>query len=431
MKYIRKYLLSLLLVVSIVFSMTQPATANAAVTISNKAATLSVGSSKTLKLSGTNQKITWSSSNKKIATVSSSGKVTAIKPGTATITAKSGSKTYNCEVTIKKSGLTVTFIDVGQGDCSLIQVNGQNLLIDTGEENQYSKVEAVLKEKKITTIHHFIVTHPDSDHMGGADKIIENFTVKKVYLSGYEKTTKEYKELMTAIKNKKTTVIYPKSGDKLSLGTGVTATVLSPGTTKAADCNASSIVLKLVYYENSFLFTGDIDAKVEKQLMEAYDINVDVLKVAHHGSDYSNGILFISKASPQYSIIMVGKDNNYGHPDSNVLKRLTKYSDLVLRTDQSGNIEIKSDGKKLSCTTEKASSSTSSVTGTSGSKTTPTPTPKPTAAPDVTLSVIGNKNSKVYHNSSCSSLPAEKNRVYFDSDEDAEASGYHACKKCH
>lgn len=419
MRQFRRVLLSFLLIMTFMFSTISSSRIQAAPLLNTTNKTMTVGATTSLSLKGNAKTVVWTSSNKKIATVSSTGKVKAISPGVANITAKVGSKSYPCKVTVKKTGLTASFIDVGQGDCILIQVNGQNILIDTGEENQYSKVEKVLKDKKISTINHFIITHPDSDHMGGADKIIDKFKVEKVYLSEFTKSTNEYKELIKSLDDNKIKPIYPKSGDKLNLGAGVKATVLSPKNNKYEDSNASSIVLKLDYYENSFLFTGDIDAKVEKEIMDSYDVDVDVLKVAHHGSDYSNGILFISKTSPKYAVIMVGNDNNYGHPVSNVLNRLEKYSDKILRTDESGNIEITSDGYKLSYSSSKYEVQDEPENSLK-------PSPIPSAG-----SIIGNVNSKIYHVSSCSWLPDEENRIYFITEEKAVEEGYRACKRCY
>lgn len=308
------------------------------------------------------------------------------------------------------SKLIVHFIDVGQGDAILIQSGSNYSLIDTGEENKYSQLNTYLKKIKVKKITNLIVTHPDSDHMGGADLVIKDYGVKKIYMTKYTSNSSEYKEMIAAIKKYKVKRVDVKKGTKISLGE-VKANVLYAAD-KAENSNDSSIVLKLVHGKKSFLFTGDISAKVEKQIAKDYNVNVDVLKVSHHGSSSSSAVSFIKEASPQYSVISVGKNNNYGHPDKNVANRVKKYSNAVLRTDQKGTIVVTSTGTKLSYKTVVTPSSG----GSSSSNTTQA------VGSHVYITATGKK----YHSKKCGNGTYRKVTM-----KEAKVKGLTPCSKCY
>lgn len=306
--------------------------------------------------------------------------------------------------------LTVSFIDVGQGDCILLQYGSSNVMIDSGYESEYPNVSSFMTEKKIKSLDAIIITHPHSDHNGCVPELLRDYNIKRVYMTSYPSTTTEHKEVLKAIKKYKVKRVNVKKGSKIPIG-ALKAMVLSADT-DSEDVNESSIVLKLTYDENSFLFTGDATAKIENEVAAAYDIDVDVLKVAHHGSSYSSPVLYLKEVSPEYAIISVG-ENNYGHPDKTILKRLNKYANTTLRTDKVGSITVTSDGKILSCTAAEEAEKNQANENTTE------------------YTVIGNVNSKKYHSPSCKSLPSEKNRSYFQSASEAEEAGYTACKLCH
>lgn len=249
---------------------------------------------------------------------------------------------------ITSDTLQVHFIDVGQGDAILIQKSGINTLLDTGEEKEYGVLKAYLDEVKVEKIHHLIITHPDSDHMGGADRVMEDYEIGCLYKNNFSKDTLEYKEMMSVAREKEIEIAIIKAESELFLGEGLGAKVLSPKE-EYADSNGSSIVIRLDYGKDSFLFMGDATAKAEGDILQnGYDVKVEVLKVSHHGSDYSNGILFLKKASPKYAVISVGKDNKYGHPKNTVLRRLEKFGAEILRTDLKGTIVLYSNGDGVS-----------------------------------------------------------------------------------
>ncbi|MDO4941242.1 MAG: MBL fold metallo-hydrolase [Lachnospiraceae bacterium] len=323
----------------------------------------------------------------------------------------------------------VHFIDVGQGDAALIQIDGKNSLIDTGTNAHYDDLSFYLNEQGVEKIDNMIVTHPDADHMGSAYKIIQEYSIDNFYTSDAVSESQAYKKMIKALKDKRLEKQVPEAGDVIDFGTGSEGTLLGPiGETR--DNNESSLVIRLDYGDTSFLFTGDTTARMENKMNETYDIDVDVLKASHHGSDTANGIMFIRDVSPVYSVISVGADNHYGHPDRNVLRRLEKYtSEEVLRTDEMGSIIIMSDGKNLSVESyedgarsnlkdqsiSKSNANTTADSGENGSE----------------EKVIGNRQTKVYHAQDESNLPAEKNRIYFDSVKDAEQQGYRACERCY
>lgn len=255
---------------------------------------------------------------------------------------------------IPQGEMTVSFIDIDQGNATLIQLGGVNTLIDTGKEKAYGDLSAYLDNAGVRTIDNFIITHPDSDHMGGADLIIKDYDVKNFYITYYTSTTNEYKEMLREFYAKNLPLNNLYEGDLVEVGEAATCQVLSPA--KGAyydDSNSASVVMMLAFGKERFLLTGDIPSKVEGDIRDKYDIDVDVLQVAHHGSDGSNGVLFLKNASPEYAVISVGEDNSYGHPRKNILNRLNEYAGLTLRTDLNGDIVFKTDGHTINYTVER------------------------------------------------------------------------------
>ena len=331
------------------------------------------------------------------------------------------------------STVKVHFIDVGQGDATLIQSGSTYTLIDTGKESSYKTLKRYLNNVGVKKLN-LILTHPDSDHIGGADLLVQDFTVKKCYMTKYSSTSMEYKENQKAFKDYKVPVGYAKKGHSISFG-GMKGKVLSADE-KADDSNSSSICILMKHSKKSFLFTGDAPAKLENKLKDDYDIDVDVLKVSHHGSSSSSPAAYLKEASPDIAVISVGKDNSYGHPTKNVLNRVLKYSKKVYRTDTNGTVVVTSTGSKLSTKVVKGKAQTSASAATPTKKpTVAKPSKKPTPrskkpASATTGTIIGNVNSKVYPVSSCSRLPKPKNRVRFKSKSAAKKQGYRPCGYC-
>jgi Predicted hydrolase (metallo-beta-lactamase superfamily) len=246
--------------------------------------------------------------------------------------------------------IAVHFLDVGQGDCALIQTdNGKFLLIDTGTVESGEKVSDYLKQNKVKEIEYAVFTHPHDDHIGGAEKILKTFDVKHVLMPETVQTTTSFSELLKTLQlqkqEKKLQIISPKVGDRYSVG-GTSFQVLSPLDAEAEDANNSSLVLKFVYKDVSFLFTGDAENKAEKEMLSRNaDLDSDVLKAGHHGSDTSSTADFIKAVSPDAAVISCGKGNSYGHPSPSILDRFHENEIQILRTDLDGDIVFVSDGE--------------------------------------------------------------------------------------
>lgn len=252
---------------------------------------------------------------------------------------------------LAKDNLVVEFIDVGQGDSILIMTpNKKTILIDAGETGNYEKIKDAIDKHNINKIDAVIATHPHADHIGGMQKVIENYDIGKIYMPDKIHTSKTFENLLLAIEEKGLEIDVAEAGVKMDLDSSIDLVFVSPnGDFK--DLNNSSAVLRLIYKDTSFLFTGDMETKAER-LVDT-NIDVDVLKVGHHGSDTSSSEEFLDRVSPQIAVISVGKDNKYNHPSSIVIDRLNNIGAKILRTDEKGNIIITSDGIRLDIKTER------------------------------------------------------------------------------
>lgn len=262
---------------------------------------------------------------------------------------------------VQKGNLTVYYIDVGQGDSILIEYSGKTMLIDAGESDMGSKVSSFLKDQGITNLDYVVATHAHADHIGGMTYILNEYPVGQFIDSGVPHTSATYEKMLTKIDEKNIPFHVVQRGEKIDFAPGIDVEVLNPGTEQNEDLNENSVVLKLTDGSVSFLFMGDAGLEAEESIMEGgYNVDVDILKVGHHGSTSGSGERFISAVSPEVSVIEVGAGNDYDHPHKETLQRLQKES-IVYRTDQSGNIMITTNGERYSIKTEKSSSVDSTV----------------------------------------------------------------------
>lgn len=245
-----------------------------------------------------------------------------------------------------EGSIEIHFIDVGQGDATLVKCDGQTLLIDAGENDKGSQVWSYLKSQNVSKLDYVIGTHPDSDHIGGMDVVIYKFDCANVFMSSFKKDTRTYEDVINAAKSKSYKITYPKVGDIYKLGEA-TFTIVAPND-EYEDANNSSIGIYLKYGERSFLFTGDAEYEAEKDILEnGLNIDADVYKAGHHGSRTSSCDELLEKVTPKYVVVSCGEDNSYGHPHAAILNYCRIEKIPLYRTDKQGTIVLRSDGEKI------------------------------------------------------------------------------------
>jgi competence protein ComEC len=253
------------------------------------------------------------------------------------------------------TGLQVTILDVGQGDAVLVQFpNGKAMLIDAGPRlSQYDAgeriVEPFLKRLGVTELDALVASHAHSDHIGGMLHVLETVKVSS-FVEGHPAETALYRNIKQQIGMKKIRTDSVYSGLTLNLDPSTRLYVLHPPRLFASsNLNNSSVTMKLVYGKTSFLFVGDLEAEGESVTRARYGsfLDVDVLKVGHHGSSTSSTREFIAATSPSDAIISVGWKNKFRHPSATVLDRLKARGARVTRTDWDGGVVLKSDGEAI------------------------------------------------------------------------------------
>lgn len=257
--------------------------------------------------------------------------------------------------------LVIRYLDVGQTDSVLIQLpNDKTMLIDAGNimTTQY------LEEYGITTIDYMVMTHPHADHISGMPEIIDNFTVKNAYMplidSSDLPTTKVFTRFLNAIEDRNINLREYTSSNTIFVFEEINlkAETLAPNGNGYDDLNDYSLVVRLQYGNNVFIFSGDAEDKSEKEIMSKYDasyLKADVLQCGHHGSKSSTSSEYLSVIKPTYAVMSVGADNKYGHPSPEVLQRLKDINAKTYRTDLNGTITCISDGSQITFTTEEGS----------------------------------------------------------------------------
>lgn len=247
---------------------------------------------------------------------------------------------------IDSNAVTIDFVNVGQGDCALItSVGGRTMLIDSGKADSKTMENissvAYLRSRGITKLDIMSLSHYDSDHCGALDKIAELFPVDTLFVPEPE-DSKDIIAFSEIAKNldKDTQVMFPNAGDEMKIGDDLTIKALyfDPN---AKDSNDRTLVLKVTAFNNTAIFTGDIDDKIEAKLVkdQKKEIDIDIAKSAHHGSRYANSAKFFKALSPLYTVISVGK-NSYGHPTQEALANITASGSQIYRTDQDGTIRF-------------------------------------------------------------------------------------------
>lgn len=253
--------------------------------------------------------------------------------------------------------LSVHFIDVGQGDCTLVMCEGHNMLIDAGESDQGKKVVEYLKAQNISRLDYVIGTHPHSDHIGGLRAVVESdIKIDKIIMPKIPDeqvpTSYTYTKLLKAIINKGLTVTKADNSE-FDLGCAVINTYTPKKVYK--NLNDYSVATKITHGGNSFLITGDLGKQSEKELINrGCNLSAKVLQAGHHGSRESSIKQFLEKVHPSYAVIQCGAGNSYGHPHDEALERISKYAEKIYRNDKDGTIVFESDGKGMNINFEKS-----------------------------------------------------------------------------
>jgi competence protein ComEC len=376
------------------------------------------------------------------------------------------------EPTKEAGEMKVHFLDVGQGLSILVQSDGQTMIYDGGDKSTSSFVVSYLQKQNVTTIDYLISSHYDSDHMAGLIGCLNAFDVKNVISSNYEHDSKLYQSFIQTVADKGLPMQHPAVGTEFSFGSG-SFQILAPATIDPNDSNKNSVAIKLTNGDNSFIFTGDAESTSEKAMCESgIDLSCDVLVPGHHGSATATSWDFLQATVPEYAVISCGKDNQYGHPDKDVMDKLESMDIHVYRTDKQGTIVAVSDGTTITWNQEpcndyspgdkedkgtQAQTSQSKGSSSSGSKATANEnsssgnkevsaasagassqveaTPQVTAAPQDTSSTSNEEmvwitatGSKYHNKNNCGTTdPSKASEI---SRAEAESRGYEPCKKC-
>ena len=340
------------------------------------------------------------------------------------------------------SSFEIHFIDVGQADAALVLCDGKAMLIDGGNAEDSNLLYSYLKKNNISHLDYVIGTHAHEDHIGGLAGALNYASVGTAYCPVKSYDTKAFGNFVSALSKHGVSITVPPKGNSFTLGSA-TCTILAVNT-DSSDPNNTSIVLRIVYGETSFMFTGDAERVVEQAILDgSANIKSTVLKVGHHGSESSTSYVWLREVMPQYAVISVGKGNSYGHPTEEVLSRLRDADVKTFRTDLQGDIVCVSDGKNVTFTVDKNANADvfGGIGGNSTQQTNPPETEPPaTTQPPETdppadngRDYVVNTSTKKFHYPSCSSADdiKDSNRWdYHGTRDDLIDMGYVPCKRC-
>lgn len=246
--------------------------------------------------------------------------------------------------------MALHFIDVGQGDSALLQTPKGSVLIDCGEKEYGDTVVSYLKAQGVTELEYFIITHPDSDHMGSASYVLENIKVNNFVINGLEKSAKFFESALDVIESKDVPSYIATDGDVFIIGS-LRLEILGPCVDDVSELesNDSSLIIRATYGSNSFLFTGDAEKEGEALLLKHHknEIDCDIFSAGHHGAKTSNSLDLLEAATPEFVVVSCGKDNSYGHPTSYAMNNFAAVGATVYRTDELGSIVFITDGNIL------------------------------------------------------------------------------------
>lgn len=329
---------------------------------------------------------------------------------------------------------TVHFLDVGEGNATLIESDGKYMLVDGGDNKHSSYVVSYLKKHGVKTLDYIVVSHYDADHVSGIVGALHAFDVNTVLGPDYEADSSIYQSFLAVMEEKKPEFIHPSPGDAYELGS-LTFTVVGPMEYGHKDENSDSVAIRVDCGDTSFLLCGDAQADSEKEMVDSgADLKADVYLVNHHGSETSTTEEFLEKVDPDYAVISSStKGNRFEHPRKAVLDRLEQQEVSLYRTDKQGTITADSDGSSITFDLEPCNDFTPG--GDSETELTPetVKTQQENAAKTGDYDYIVNKNSLKFHLPGCSAVESmkEENKLYFKgSREEAVEDGYEPCGIC-
>ena len=341
-------------------------------------------------------------------------------------TLQSGQEEKAADTSKPEGMLEVHYIDVGQGDATLIKCGSHAMLIDGGNNNKGTTVQLYLKKQGVESLDYVIGTHPDADHIGGLDVIVYKYNCDTVIMPDYEKDTKTYQELVDVIHDKNMKITYPVVGEQYALGEAKFTIIAPNSNSYGGNANDYSVAILLEYGKNRFLFTGDAEEASEAEMLtNGIDISADVYKVAHHGSRSASTQEFLNAVHPKYAVISCGEGNSYGHPHAEVLNRLRSMGVEVFRTDEQGSIIASSDGENITWNCSATDSWQSGEQTESDRENADNVTEQTT--------YVLNTNTKKFHRETCGNVSQIKEENFQKvqmSREELEQSGYSPCKNC-
>lgn len=343
-----------------------------------------------------------------------------------------------------KGECNVWVLDVGQGSSTLVESDGEYMLIDGGDSDKSSYLVSYLKKKEITNFKYVIATHYDADHLNGVVGALNVFDVENVICPEYTTTTRVYNSFISIMDNKKINRIQPIVGETYSLGRGE-FTIIAPNSTGYSNVNDYSVGIRFKYNNKSFLVAGDATNISEEEIVNnSIDINSDVYIVNHHGSSGSSSSEFLNKIDPEYAVISAGKGNAYEHPAYKTLEKLNKIGAKIYRTDIEGEIEFSftekeiqfnkdsynklESGEKINKDSYENNQDNKLISSNEGDNRS-----IENESSNKSDNYVLNKNTKKIHKDDCKSVKqmSDNNKVYFDGTiDEAEAQGYSKCQNC-
>lgn len=264
----------------------------------------------------------------------------------------------NSNLTLEEGNIAVHFVDVGQGNCTIVQYGNEGVMIDAGEREEASVILEFLEENGITNLKYVVATHPHSDHIGGMATVLENITAEEIYfphiIDKYAPTSKTYLNLLETVDRNNIQTHFINDNTTVQFG-DVTITLISP-VEQVNDFNNMSLLTKVDYGDTSVMLLADAENRELESILEAnptFDFSADVYLVPHHGSNTSLHEEFLARINARNAVISCGLDNSYGHPHIEIEEYLQSNNIRTFRTDEDGTVTFISDGKEYNIKTEK------------------------------------------------------------------------------